>query len=183
MSRRALLTAVPAALVAASIGVAVVGSPVGTADAARPFSVTKSQFTKVKTTSNLALKKSNANAREIAQLRQGAVAGVGVPGPEGPQGPQGPAGGFDPAKVTRVTGPVVPVPAASAYVNYTLPCPTGTIALSGGWYTSLAATQKLVRVSASYPATALSGWTFRFAYSGVAPATANITPYAVCAGA
>lgn len=71
MSRRALLTAVPAALVAASIGAAVVGSPVGTADAARPFTVTKSQFAKVKTTSAVALKRSNANSRQIARLRQG----------------------------------------------------------------------------------------------------------------
>lgn len=85
--------------------------------------------------------------------------------------------------MTRVTGPVVPVPAASAYVSYTLPCPVGTIALSGGWYTALGATQKLVRVPVSYPAAALSGWTFRFAYSGGAATSANVTPYVVCAGA
>ena len=167
MSRRALLTAVPAALVAASIGAAVIGSPVGTADAARPFTVTKSQFAKVKTTSAVALKRSKASSRQIARLREGSVAGAGIPGPQGPEGPQGapgPAGGFDPAKVTRVTGPVVPVPAASSYVGYALPCPAGTIALSGGWYTGLGATQKLVRVPASYPTAARSGWTFRFAY-------------------
>jgi len=190
MSRRALLTAVPAALVAASIGAAVVGTPVGspvdTADAARPFSVTKSQFTKVKTTSAVALKRSKANSRQIARLRQASVAGAGVPGPQGPQGPQGaqgPAGGFEPAKVTRVTGPVVPVPAGSAYVGYTLPCPAGTIALSGGWYTSLAATQKQVRVPASYPTSKLSGWSFRFAYAVGGLTSANVTPYVVCAGA
>jgi hypothetical protein len=175
MSRKALLTALPAAAIAAAIGVGVIGSPVDSADAARPFSVSKSQFTSVKKNATTALKKSNQNAAAIAQLKASGVAG--------PQGAQGLPGGFDPAKVVRVAGPVVPVPAAEDYVSYTLPCPAGTIALSGGWVTSSAATEKAIRVSNSFPSSGLTGWSFRFAYSAIAPATANVTPYAVCAGA
>lgn len=175
MSRTTMLTAIPAVAVAAAIGVAVIGSPVDTADAARPFSLTKSQFTSVKKNASTALKRSNQNATAIAALQQSGVAG--------PQGLPGKDGGFDPAKVVRVTGPVVPVTADTTYVGYTLPCPAGSIALSGGWSTSTAATEKLMHVSTSYPTPSLDGWYFRFAYNGAAGAIANVTPFAVCAGA
>ncbi len=174
MSRKALLTALPAAAIAAAIGVGVIGSPVDTADAAKPFSVSKSQFTTVKKNASTALSKSKQNATAIAALQQSGVAGT--------QGPQGPPGGFDPSKLTRVVGPVVPVSSDLTYVPYTLPCPTGTVALSGGWTTSSVAIEKAIRVSSSFPTTGLGGWSFRFAYNVGAGEIANITPYVLCAG-
>lgn len=174
MSRRAILTAIPAAAIAAAIGVGVIGSPVDAADAARPFSVTKSQFTSVKKNASTALDKSKQNAKEITKLKQS-----GVAGPQGLQGPPGAGGGFDRGTVIRFVGPVVPVPAAETYVPYSLPCPAGTIALSGGW-SAPTADSKYVRVARSYPAGDLSAWNFRFAYSSVL-GTIDITPYIVCA--
>lgn len=178
MPRRITRTAIPvaAAAIAAAIGVGVIGSPVGTADAARPFSVTKSQFTTVKKNATKALDTSKKNAKAITELQQS-----GVAGPQGIQGLPGGNGGFDPAKVTRVVGPTVPVPVAEDYVPYALPCPAGTIVLSGGWYMSSGAAEKSIRVPASRPNSNLDGWYFRFAYSGAG--TANLIPYAVCAGA
>jgi hypothetical protein len=180
MPRTALLASAAAVLAAASVGAAVIGAPVDSAGAAAPFSLTKSQFTQVQKTSIAALKRSNANAQDITALKAGGVAGAGL---QGPKGDPGAPGGFDPAKLVRVTGPVVPVSADEPYVAYTLPCPAGTSALSGGWLTSSAATEKLIRVPASYPSSTMTSWTFRFSYSAGAGSTANVTPYAVCAGA
>jgi len=176
MSRTALLASAAAVLAAASVSVGVIGSPVDSADAAAPFTISKSEFTHVQKTSIAAVKRSNANTEAINALKTATAAGTGLPGPKGDPG------GFDPTKLVRVTGPVVPVPAAEDYVSYSLPCPAGTVVLSGGWFTASAATEKLVRVPASYPSSTLTSWTFRFSYSGGAATQANITPYAVCAG-
>ena len=172
MSRKALL-AIPAAAVAAAIGVGVIGSPVDAADAARPFSVSKSQFTTVKKNASTALKKSKQNATAIAALSESGIAG--------PQGLQGAPGGFDPSKVTRVVGPTVPLTGAQEYVPYTLPCPAGSIALAGGW-SAPTTVSKAIRVPAALPTSTLSGWSFRFAYSAGAAAMTSVTPYVVCAG-
>ncbi len=155
----------------------VIGSPVDAADAARPFSLTKSQFTSVKKNATTALTKSKQNAKAITALQNS-----GVAGPQGPQGLPGANGGFDPAKVTRVTGPVVPVTGVQDYAPYTLPCPSGRIALSGGWHTLAPAVEKALRVTTSEPTANLSGWHFRFAYQAPAQFTAAVIPYVVCAG-
>jgi hypothetical protein len=77
--------------------VGVIGSPVDAADAARPFSLTKSQFTSVKKNATTALAKSKQNAKAITALQNS-----GVAGPQGLQGMPGKDGAFDPTKVTRV---------------------------------------------------------------------------------
>jgi hypothetical protein len=80
MSRTAFIAALPAAAVAAAIGVGAIGAPVDAADAARPFALTKSRFTVVKTNASSALANSKANAKKIAALQQS-----GVAGPQGPR--------------------------------------------------------------------------------------------------
>ena len=60
----------------------------------------------------------------------------GFTGPAGSSGSQGPAGGFNPAKVSYVTGPTVSIlpgeiEGASAF------CPTGTKVIGGGFFASI----------------------------------------------
>ncbi len=185
MSRSVLTASAAAALAAVAISAGVVGSPVDVADAARPFSVSKKQFTSVKKTSVVALKTSRKNARAIKKLTQGSVAGAsGAQGPKGDTGAQGPAGGFDPTKVSRVDGVSVDVSNAVDYVQVAVQCPAGAIAIGGGWYmsTSGGADYSKLHIGRSSPYDAnLGGWSFRFAYdSAVAK---SIRPYAICAGA
>jgi hypothetical protein len=66
----------------------------------------------------------------------GPAGAQGIQGLIGPGGAQGPAGGFDPSKITYVTGPTVSVPAgqvsgASAF------CPAGTKVIGGGFFSSI----------------------------------------------
>ena len=178
MPRTPLLLSAAAALAAASIGAAVIGSPVDSAGAAAPFSITKSQFTQVQKTSVAAMKKANSNATAIKALKTGAVAGAGV---QGPKGDPGPAGGFDPAKLIRVPGALVTVSSDEDYVSYSVPCPPGTIAISGGWSTSTGGVEKSLRVVSSYPSSSLASWSFRFAYQAFAGTSVKVTPYALCA--
>ena len=70
MARTTLIASATAVLAAAAVGAGVIGSPVGSASAAAPFSITKSQYNQVKTTASNALKKSNANAKEIKALAE-----------------------------------------------------------------------------------------------------------------
>jgi hypothetical protein len=178
MARTTILASATAVLVVAAVGVGVIGSPVGSATAAAPFSITKSQYNQVKSTATGAMKKANANAKAIKDLKSATVAGTGV---QGPKGDPGPAGGFDTAKVVRVAGPLVPVSSDSDYVSYSLDCPPGTIVLSGGQYMSSGGNEKAFRSVNSYPQSDLSGWTFRWAYSTAAGNSVNVTPYVVCA--
>jgi hypothetical protein len=79
----------------------------------------------------------------LADLSPRAKAGLkGARGPQGPQGAQGPqglvgpAGGFNPAKVSYVTGPLVTVQpddvdTAEAH------CPLGTKVVGGGFFSSI----------------------------------------------
>ncbi len=175
MSRKTLWLALPAVLAAGSISIGILGSPVGSADAASPGRVTKAQLNAVKLTAKQALKKSNANGKAISRLSGIGVATAGTPGP---QGPAGPAGGFDPSTVTRVAGTPVAVSNAVDYTLFTTHCPAGSIALSGGWLLGSGDEKKLT-VARSYPATGLTAWTLRVAYTGAdAP---ELTPYVVCA--
>lgn len=180
MARTALLASAAAVLASAAVGAGVIGSPVDSADAAAPFSLTRSQFTQVQKTSVAALKRSNANAAAIKSLKTGGIAGAGVPGPKGDPGAPG---GFDTSKVLRVAGAVVPVSSDQDYVSYSVPCPPTTIAIAGGQLVSTGGIEKSFRVVSSYPSSSLSSWTFRFAYATLPGQTVNVTPYAVCAGA
>ena len=177
MARTTLIASATAVLAAAAVGAGVIGSPVGSASAAAPFSITKSQYNQVKSNASNALKKANANAKEIKALKTATVSGAGI---QGPKGDPGPAGGFDPSKLVRVPGPVVPVASDLDYVSYSFDCPPGTVVLSGGQYVSTG-NEKAFRVVNSYPQSDLSGWTFRWAYAVAAGNSVNVTPYLVCA--
>ncbi|MGE0027896.1 MAG: hypothetical protein AB7O78_00580 [Thermoleophilia bacterium] len=174
MARTTILASATAVLAAAAVGAGVIGSPVGSAGAAAPFSITKSQYNQVRTNASKALQKSNANAKAIRDLKIATVTGV-----QGPKGDPGSAGGLDPAKLVRVPGPVVPVSSDSDYVSYSLDCPPGTVVLSGGQSMSTG-NEKAFRVVNSYPQSDLSGWTFRWAYSTGAGQSVNVTPHLVC---
>ncbi|MGD9570645.1 MAG: hypothetical protein AB7V62_02015 [Thermoleophilia bacterium] len=184
MSRsRSPLIASAAALVAAGAIVAgVSGQGVDDADGARPFTLSKAQYSKVEKVATQALKRANAANKKIAALPAGAAASAAVPGPKGDPGAPGAPGGFDPSKVTRVTDGSGAVLADDTYLFRQVDCPEGSIAIGGG-YASGAGNQKLVHVSSSYPSPSLASWNFRFAYSGAAGTQITITPYAVCAGA
>ncbi len=178
MARTTILASAAAVLAAAAVGVGVIGSPVGSASAAAPFSISKSQYNQVKKNASSALKKSNDNAKAIKELRSASVAAAGIPGPKGDPGP---AGGFDPTKVFRVAGPVVPVSSDLASVPYSMDCPPGSIVLSGGNITSTLGQEKSFRVVSSYPQSDLTGWAFRWAYATLPGFSVNVTPYILCA--
>jgi hypothetical protein len=86
-----------------------------------------------------------ANARATLKGKTGPQGPAGYDGSQGPQGSpgaQGAAGisgangGFDPAKVTYITGPDVPV-ASGAIATATATCPLGYIAIAGGFFSSI----------------------------------------------
>lgn len=179
MSRSVLATSAAAvALAAVAISAGVGGSSVGTAGAAAPFSVSKSQFTSVKKVAIAAVKRSNANTKAIAALQPGALTAGAVPGPKGDPGAPG---GFDPTKVSRVTGENVVLNPLAAYNSATVSCPVSSIAIGGGWFLAAGAENGELHVSRSYPSPTLSSWSLRFRYTGAA--AVNMTPYAICAGA
>jgi hypothetical protein len=66
----------------------------------------------------------------------------GLQGPAGPQGApgangaNGANGGFDPNKVSYVTGPATTMP-ANDIGTATATCPSNTIVIGGGFYTSI----------------------------------------------
>ena len=61
----------------------------------------------------------------------------GLQGLQGLQGPAGPAGGFNPAKISYVTGPTVTV-AAGDIEWADAACPAGSKAVGGGYFASIA---------------------------------------------
>lgn len=88
----------------------------------------------------------HASARKGMKGERGPVGAVGPPGASGlsgPTGPPGPAGGFDPAKVQIVEGPSQDV-APSQVVTLRADCPSGTVAVGGGYYSSIAAAGALL---------------------------------------
>ena len=177
MSCSALVSSAAAAALVAVALAAGTGGP-SVAGAASPFSVTKSQFTSVKKTSTLALKTSRSNTKAIAALQQVQVTASGVPGPKGDPGAPG---GFDPSRVSRVAGDPVEANPLAAYTSATVSCPTGTVAIGGGWYLESTAAAGEFHVARSYPSASLGAWSFRFKYTGAS--TQTVSPYAICAGA
>jgi hypothetical protein len=75
----------------------------------------------------------------------------GANGLQGPQGAAGAAGGFDPSKLTYVTGPSTTIPADDVG-SASATCPPGTVVTGGGFYTSIA-------VPANSQAFANNSWT------------------------
>ena len=173
MTRSPLLLAPAAALVAGAIALGVTGTP-DTAGAASPFQVSKSQFTHVQKVAVQAMKRANANAKDLKALKQ-----VGTAGSEGVQGPPGPAGGFDTSKLSRVAGTGVTIDNTDAYISTTVSCPAGSVALSGAWYVETAVNHKAFHVARSYPNAGMTSWSFRFAYTGAGEHA--VTPYVICA--
>jgi hypothetical protein len=171
MTRSSFLLAPAAALVAGAIAAGVVGSPVDSADAAASFQLSKPQFVKVQKIAVQAVKRSNANTEAIAALKQAGTAGS--------QGLPGAPGGFDPTKVTRVVGTGVTVSSGESYTPAVVTCAAGSISLAGGWALAAAGDEKAVHVARSYPNATMTGWNFRFAYTGAGDHT--VTPYVLCA--
>jgi hypothetical protein len=70
---------------------------------------------------------------------QGAQGAQGAPGTNGTNGVNGTNGGFDPAKLQYIAGPDVAIAAGSSG-GATANCPTGTTAISGGFFGSIGVT-------------------------------------------
>lgn len=100
----------------------------------------------------------------------------GAAGNAGSQGTQGPAGGFDPSKVSYVTGPTVTAFSGDSNVSFA-ECPGGTKVVGGGYFFGYENAGITVEMSA--PADDGSGWIAGFGNSGSADGEA--TAYAVCA--
>ena len=110
--------------------------------------------------------------------QRGADGANGAPGPQGPSGPQGPpgiagapgpAGGFNPAKVTVITGGQASIPSYGVGTS-TADCPAGTRVIAGGF-----------AGSGDPFVSAPSGNSWRVSASTEFSSGANVTAYAVCA--
>lgn len=98
--RMGLPAAVAAACAALLAGTALVaadgsGRSVATAQGAAKFTVTPGQLRINQRISQAAVRRANANRRDIDALKQGGT-GAGAAGSQGPEGPQGPAGAQGP---------------------------------------------------------------------------------------
>ena len=91
------------------------------------------------------------SAVKVLRGKRGPRGPQGVPGANGLQGPAGASGGFDPSKLTYVTGPSTTI-AADDVGSASATCPAGTTVTGGGFYTSIA-------VPASSQAFANNSWT------------------------
>jgi hypothetical protein len=108
---------------------------------------------------------------------QGFIGPAGPYGLPGPAGPAGPAGGpLDPKRVLHVPGPIISILAGAQFVNVAAPCPTGGIALGGGY--TIAGT---VHVSSSIASDFQQGWQITVDNPGAAQGTAQA--FAVCLSA
>lgn len=110
----------------------------------------------------------NANALTAAALKT----------LRGNVGPQGRAGGFDPAKVSYVSGDMATVVPGQTWFSFA-ECPAGTKVVGGGGYASVAT---LVESSPSIeaPNTGTSnGWTI-VVRNDTSITTNNVQAYAVC---
>jgi hypothetical protein len=82
----------------------------------------------------------SANAKRALKGQrgpQGYQGPQGAPGVAGVPGAAGAAGGFDPAKVSYVTGPTVTF-APDQIAHADASCPAGTAVIGGGYYASIA---------------------------------------------
>jgi hypothetical protein len=105
---------------------------------------------------------------------QGPAGPYGLPGPQGPAGPAG--GPLDPNRVVHVPGPILGVASGAQFVNIAAPCPTGGIALGGGYTIS-----GTVHVSSSIASAFQQGWQITVDNPGASMGTAQA--FAVCLSA
>jgi hypothetical protein len=106
--------------------------------------------------------------------RQGPAGVQGPYGQAGPQGPAGPAGGpLDPNRVLHVPGPIIGIAPAAQFINVAAPCPTGGIALGGGYTVG-----GTVEVTSSIASDFQQGWQITVANPGATIGTAQA--FAVC---
>ena len=113
----------------------------------------------------------------------GSAGPPGQPGPTGPAGPQGPVGPDGPRGPSGARGPSGPVgahgyagaqkafvlPAGTVPTSDTARCPSGTVALNGGYSTY--PSPKSVDVFTSRPTEDRAGWTVRAANRGTSDVT------------
>jgi hypothetical protein len=106
--------------------------------------------------------------------RSGPQGPAGPYGVQGPEGPAGPAGGpLDAHRVVHVPGPIIGIPPGAQFINVAAPCPTGGIALGGGY--TIGGT---VQVSSSIASDFQQGWQITVANPGVGIGTAQA--FSVC---
>jgi hypothetical protein len=105
----------------------------------------------------------------------GPVGPAGPQGAQGPQGPQGPAGLNATSDITTISGEGA-VPDGQVAV-YTLPCPDGTTAISGGFY----ADSGMVYYSAPTDPER-TGWDAALDNTIANTGDATLTIFALCAG-
>jgi len=102
---------------------------------------------------------------------------AGASGQPGPQGVAGPAGGpLDPKRVVHVPGPIFGVAPGAQFINIAAPCPSGGIALAGGYTIS-----GTVHVSSSIASDFQQGWQITVDNPGASTGTAQA--FAVCLSA
>ena len=113
----------------------------------------------------------SANAKRALKGQRGVA---GPQGPAGVAGAQGIPGGFDPAKVTYQQGTdlsIAPNTGGSATVN----CPTGAVAISGGWVVVTGGVGEVFQNRGS----SAGSWTI--SVWNHSDSSAEVTPFAVCA--
>lgn len=102
---------------------------------------------------------------------------AGSSGQAGPQGVAGPAGGpLDPKRVLHVPGQILGVAPGAQFINIAAPCPTGGIAIGGGYTIS-----GTVHVSSSIASDFQQSWQITVDNPGASIGTAQA--FAVCLGA
>jgi hypothetical protein len=118
----------------------------------------------------------SASAKRALKGARGPAGPQGIPGPAGVAGAAGLPGGFDPAKLSYVTGTTFTLAPDTGNFSTTY-CPAGARAVSGGWLVITGGIGEVFSNSASVDG---SGWTIHvWNHSDFTNAT--ITPYAVCA--
>jgi hypothetical protein len=118
-------------------------------------------------------------------IRRGPRGPRGFRGPRGPRGPQGPQGGFTTSNITYVSGPVshlcqlgggdcaVGASAAS--------CPTGKVAIGGGWIGDTPDPPISATAAADGPMSDGAGWAV-ILVNDTSSTTASFHAVAACAG-
>jgi len=103
----------------------------------------------------------------------GLAGGPGSPGAAGANGANGANGGFDPAKVSYVTGPDTTAPGGGVVTTAQAFCPAGTKVVGGGYYSNIAMN------GYSAPRSDGSGWAM--IVDNTTGVATTINAYAVCA--
>lgn len=100
----------------------------------------------------------------------------GLSGPTGPPGAQGNPGGFDPNKLSNVTGASLTIPPNAGSFTTTY-CPAGSKAINGGWVVITGGIGEVYLNRATSDGT---GWSINV-WNHADFTSATVTAYAVCA--